>query len=231
MSTSLLKILYEDEEILVFTKPVGMPSVPHSSDEIGTAVNAALAYYPSFAGIGRGGLEPGILHRLDTLTSGAILFAKTEHAYRRLTELWKNRKIDKVYRALVSPSTPDQKPLQVPLLISWPIGASRKSSKRQIAATGSFFFREIRGKPQEAITWIDEMNPHGNAQDLTIRIETGVRHQIRCHLSATGWPIIGDSLYKGQASSRLWLHAWKIGIPSPDGQKLWIESPLPEDWG
>src|SRR5690606_29289920 len=78
---SFITVIYEDEDLLVLNKPSGIPSVPHSAVETKTAVGSALAHYPRLAGVGTRPLEPGLLHRLDTGTSGCLAFAKNAAAF------------------------------------------------------------------------------------------------------------------------------------------------------
>src|SRR3990167_5882642 len=84
-----VSVAFEDERVLVLNKPAGMPTLPRSGSEMDTAVNAALALAPSIREIGRGGLEPGLLHRLDSGTSGLVAFAKTKPAFEALSTAWR----------------------------------------------------------------------------------------------------------------------------------------------
>jgi len=95
--------------------------------------------------------------------------------------------------------------------------------------------RSARGKPGAPAARIIAARDHGDLWDLTIEIETGALHQIRCHLEAAGMPIAGDSVYSATPAtegSRLWLHAWKLTFPAKEkgGPDLSIEAPLPADW-
>ena len=234
-------ILYEDSDILVLNKPSGVPSVPHSSEETETAVGIALRHCPQIMSVGRTTLEPGLLHRLDTETSGALVFAKTESEFHRLRSEWKSGSTQKIYRALVDSFQP--LPLRLPYSIELPIGHDQKSSKRMRIATQDQLYR-VRGKPLEARTEIiniervDSLNiPHeAPVFDLTIQIYTGVMHQIRVHLSSLSWPILGDQTYHNSfrkhflPSTRLWLHAWKLTLPLKNGNPLHIIAPLPDGW-
>ncbi len=234
-----LPILFEDENLLILNKSSGTPSLPLSGSETGTAVSAALARAPQLASLSSLAphlgpcppLEPGLLHRLDTGTSGVLAFAKTAQEFVRLREAWKSS--EKIYRAIVCPKSPHP----LPEAINTPLAHSRHSSKRMIAFEAEKMrASEIRGKPLPAITLIRDTRicksaPEIRLLDLTIEIKTGVFHQIRCHLSANGAPILGDPIYGKTSSTRLWLHAWKLTLPSANGKApLLIEAPLPEDW-
>ncbi|MCC7443099.1 MAG: RluA family pseudouridine synthase [Bdellovibrionales bacterium] len=264
-------VVYRDAELLVLDKPSGIPSVPLRADETGTAVNHALAAAPELGRAGgRGGLEPGLLHRLDTTTSGLLAFALTPESYARLSEAWRRREVRKVYRALSF--APEYTPAPAcPLLLSWPMIRTEKGRRRmrvlmpdRRVPSGS-----TRGRELEALTWIEaardcglDPTPRGlgpliKLWDLTVRIETGVMHQIRAHLEAAGFPIQGDPVYTGPSPgeagapagasanlgdapapppARLWLHAWRLELPrggggGPDrGAPLTLEAPLPAGW-
>lgn len=221
-----LPILYEDDEILALYKQSGVPSIPLSADESETAVGAALAHFPGLKMVGKGELEPGILHRLDTETSGVIIFAKTNEAYTFLKKAW-HSKVVKVYKAIVRQASLEVKPL--PNLIRDPIGHDLKSKKKMVIAKKP---TKWRGKPQPAITRIINTKPlNKDVFELTIQIETGVMHQIRCHLAAYGWPIIGDKIYgtgKTDRAKRLLLHASEIQLPTKSGKVLKISSDTSE---
>ena len=232
---SFLPILYEDATLLILNKSSGTPSAPQSAEETETAVGSALAAFPRIQDVGDQLLEPGLVHRLDTGTSGALVFAKTQAEFLRLKELWKKRQIEKIYRAIClgSPSH------DLPLRLDFPLAHHSKSKKRMIALTDPKM-SHYRGHPIPAITHIlsgfkfELRNNSESLVDLTVQIETGVMHQIRCHLEAWGAPIWGDPIYGKKLdpspAERLWLHAWKLKIPLPTGQWIEIEAPLPADW-
>lgn len=229
-----LPIIYESESLLILNKTSGTPSVPHSPSETETAVGAALAHCPSLALIGKRGLEPAILHRLDTGTSGLLAFAKTETEFERLRTLWSTGLIQKTYRALVCPASIQSALPKLPLELRISLAHDDHSSKRMIALTTEKK-RKYRGKPMLTITEIISAHPvqypaQNRILDLEIKIKTGVMHQIRCTLESLGFPILGDPIYHGIPSSRLWLHAWKLeipGAPEAGGQKVSLEAPLP----
>lgn len=241
---AFIPVVFENDALFVLDKPSGTPSIPQEADESETAVGAALAHFSEISEVGRMGLEPGILHRLDTLTSGLLVFAKSETEYRRLHSLWKKGAVRKYYRALVSQKISAKKTGKAlsafelsefqksqPISISLPMGHNKKSSKRMVALFPNKKNPAIRGKPLPAVTIIHSSQVRENEIfDLELEIKTGVMHQIRCHLASEGWPIVGDPIYHGAPSSRLWLHAWKLEIPTESGEVLRIESKLPEGW-
>jgi len=243
-----LPILYEDENLLILNKTSGIASLPLNEQENQTAVNFALQYEPKLQGIGTKGLEPGLVHRLDTETSGVLVFAKTQDYFEKLVHLWKQKgnpkgdelektkKVRKIYRAIVTPflSSSQKTPLSLqgpfPITLDTPLARDRKSSKKMLALSTKGMPRSIRGKPLPAITQILNAKPFLDHYDLEIEIETGVMHQIRCHLSSSGLPILGDRIYSGAPASRLFLHSWKVELPLASNVQVVIEAPLPENW-
>ncbi|RYZ70423.1 MAG: RNA pseudouridine synthase [Proteobacteria bacterium] len=140
-----------------------------------------------------------------------LAFAKQQTTYDQYRELWNTPAVQKRYRAILSA------PLAKGLQILHPIGRSAKSSKRSIALLKPEDSRKIRGKPMTAKTTVLGCTALSkNLFDLSIRIETGVPHQIRCHLSSIDRAILGDSLYGGAQASRLYLHCESIEIRDPD---------------
>ncbi len=231
-----LPIIYEDENLFLINKTSGVPSLPHEEGETETAVNFALARLPELAQIGRKGLEPGLLHRLDTQTSGLLLFAKNQNEFDRLSVLWKRHSIQKIYRALAkqTPTPLSKAPFpalpSLPLTLDIPLGHHSKSSKKMIPLSEPDP-RSFRGKPLRAITHLLKVKEVCDGLfDFEIQIETGVMHQIRCHLSSIGWPLWGDTLYQGLPSNRIWLHAWRLKIPLKNGTLITFEAMLPPGW-
>ena len=224
-------MLYEDEKILVLNKESGIPSVPHSPSETESAVGSALAAFPALCDVGFGGLEPGLLHRLDTGTSGVLVFAKTSDEFRFLRSAWQNGQVRKIYRARVCCKDADAPGPEIQEL-RFLMAHDEKSTKRMVAfPEGIRAGSRYRGKPMETVTRITKIHSiRENVTDLEIEIETGVMHQIRCTLSALSWPILGDCIYGARPSSRLWLHAWKLELPRSHGSVLKLEAPLPQDW-
>ena len=230
-----MELLYEDAELIVFNKPSGLPATVQPGQSTGTAVHEALRRFPELPF--RGTLERGLLHRLDTGTSGALAFAKTETAYSHYRSVWKTE-VGKIYRAVVSRSAKaDSAGLEnllgrLPHEIRLEIAHDAKSSRRMRVLDPSLplpmkeQLRRIRGRPQPSQTFIERARELLNGRlDLELRITTGVMHQIRVTLAHLGMPIVGDEIYRGEDSSRLWLHAWKLRLGGRE-----IKAPLPADW-
>lgn len=230
--TSALSVLFEDDVLLVVNKPSGLPSAPLEPGEP-SAVTQALAYEPQLARVqGLKPEEPGLLHRLDTGTSGLLVFAKTQDAFDRLRGSWKLHHTQKTYRALVQANP--EKPLpRLSYELALPLAHHPKSAKRMIAL---FPGKKLshRGKPLAARTTLRTAHPHGTPGllDLELELHTGVMHQLRVHLQALGHPILGDALYGGAEAPRIHLHAWRLELPHPSLPLLLsLESALPADWG
>jgi 23S rRNA pseudouridine1911/1915/1917 synthase len=211
-----LKIIYEDKDVLVVDKPAGLAVHPAPGHPSHTLVNAVLNYLPSLAGED-GSLRPGIVHRLDKDTSGLILVAKNRSAQANLSAQFKNRVVKKTYLALVKGKlTPRQG------IIEAAIGRDRHHRQRMA----------VVAKGREARTEYRVIKYYGNHTLLEIKPETGRTHQIRVHLAAIGFPVVGDAAYglKSPRFPRQFLHAGKIAFRLPStGDSAEFESPLPPD--
>lgn len=211
-----LKIVYEDADVLVIDKPAGIAVHPAPGITSGTLVNAILNYLPGIAK-DADSLRPGIVHRLDKDTSGLILVAKNRTAQANLSDQFKNRTVKKTYITLVKGKlTPEQGIIEADI--------SRDPKNRQKMA--------VVAEGREARTEYKVIRYYGNNTLLEIHPETGRTHQIRVHLAAIGYPVIGDATY-GLANKHLkrqFLHAGKISFNLPStGKRVEFESPLPED--
>lgn len=213
-----LNIIYEDNDIVVVNKPKGMVVHPANGNLDGTLVNAIMAHCKdSLSGIG-GEIRPGIVHRLDKDTSGAIIVAKNDKSHINLSEGLKNHQVKKTYIALVRGIIKENE-----ATINMPIARSTKDRKKMA----------VDKKGKTAITHFKVLGRYKARYTLLeINIETGRTHQIRVHLSHIGFPIVGDEVYsngknewgiKGQC-----LHAWKIEFQHPTTKKmLSLEAEIP----
>jgi len=242
--TEQLPVLFENEDLLILHKSSGTPSIPLKPHETKTAVSSAIRYLEitqqdaslqRFLEIGKASghpLDAGLLHRLDTGTSGVLAFAKNKMEFDRIRAIWKTSQIRKFYRAITIAGKLDQLPFQ----ITTPIGHDPKSAKRMQTIQNPRDLKNIRGKSLAAITHI--LSARQLAQnsipllDLRIEIETGVMHQIRVHLASIGLPILGDPLYGPNAIAvpRLLLHHERLELPLRSGTTLSIQAGLPSDW-
>jgi 23S rRNA pseudouridine1911/1915/1917 synthase len=211
-----LVIIYEDDDLLVIDKPAGLTVHPAPGHPGHTLVNAVLAYLPDLTDDDNT-LRPGIVHRLDKDTSGLILVAKNRVAQADLSAQFKSRTVNKSYLVLVRGKlTPRDG------VIEAAIGRDPKNRQRMAVVS--------RGR--EARTEYHVVKYVGGYTLLEIHPETGRTHQIRVHLAAIGYPVVGDATYgvKSPHISRQFLHASRLGFKLPStGNYLEFESPLPPD--
>lgn len=203
-----LKIIYEDEDLLVVNKPAGMVTHPGAGVKSGTLVNALLHHCKGLSGIG-GVSRLGIVHRLDKDTSGIMLIAKNDYVHRALAKQFKQRKVQRKYVALVKGIVEldnDQ--------INLPIGRHPKDREKMSVEFGD---------SKEAITKYKVLKRFADSTLLEITPVTGRTHQIRVHMKAIGHPIIGDTKYGAKDSSkdapRQMLHAKWIRFFHPTLKK------------
>ncbi len=223
-----LAVLYEDEDLVVIDKAAGVAVHPGAGRDQGTLVNFLLHRYPEIAGVG-GAARPGIVHRLDLDTTGALIVARSEDAYIRLSSAFAERQIEKTYLAIVY-GVPRQEAGHIDL----PIGRHRHDRKRM----------QVRSDGRPSSTRYRCRSSAGGVSRLEIDLETGRTHQIRVHLKAIGHPLVGDPTYgearwKGlsgplrrplKSFARPALHAWRVAFDHPiTGGRLEIEAPEPED--
>ncbi len=223
-----LDVLYEDSDLAVINKPAGLVCHTGAGIRSGTLVNALLHRMGSLqAGDPQ---RPGIVHRLDKLTSGVMLIAKNNSAHRQLSQQFKNRQVKKEYVALVhgSPSPPSG-------TIDMPLGRDPQNRKKMSTRAH---------RKRTAVTHYVTEDGLGFVSLLGIRIETGRTHQIRVHLAQKGHPIVGDTLYGGnrarnlppglqQAANELqrpFLHSRRLEFRHPrSGEPLSFQSTLPPE--
>ena len=214
-----LEVIYEDNDIIVINKTKGMVVHPANGNPDGTLVNAVMNLCKdSLSGIG-GEIRPGIVHRLDKDTSGAIIVAKNDKAHIALSEQLKNHEIKKTYLALVRGIIKENE-----ATINMPIARSKKDRKKM----------DVDKDGKEAITHFKVLERYKNKYTLLqINLETGRTHQIRVHLSHIGYPIIGDEVYSNGKNewnvSGQCLHAWRLEFKHPiTRKKISLEAEIPE---
>ena len=215
-----LSILYEDEQLLVVDKPKGMVVHPRAGHYSGTLVNALLYHCKgNLSGI-NGVLRPGIVHRIDKDTTGALLVCKTDLAHRDLAQQLKEHSITRRYRAIVHGNLKEEEGT-----IEGAIG--RHPTERKKMA-----INPKNGKP--AVTHYKVLEHYKNYSYIECRLETGRTHQIRVHMSSIGHPLVGDFVYgpkkcpfpnlEGQT-----LHAMILGFVHPVTKEyLEFTAPLPQ---
>jgi 23S rRNA pseudouridine1911/1915/1917 synthase len=219
-----LSVLLETAHYVIVSKPAGQPSAPLSGEELGTLANALVGRYPEMAEIGFGRREPGLLHRLDTQTSGLLLSARTPRAFERLRRAFSAGELDKRYLAIVSAEAlPDSG------LIERPLVQDRKHPERVLVCATD----DTRGARRASTRFRVTMRG-GRFALLEVSAARAFRHQVRAHLAAIGHPIAGDALYGGPEAPELGgrhaLHASYIGWSGDDDLPGFaVEDPLPEE--
>tara|TARA_B110000014_G_C20055870_1_gene549546 strand:- start:32 stop:940 length:909 start_codon:yes stop_codon:yes gene_type:complete len=213
-----IEILYEDESMVALNKPAGLLVHPSENNLIEvTLLNIMRQRYPSVIDIGNTNLS-GVVHRLDRDTSGVMVFAKNRLAQNILKDQWKNRETLKIYHAVVKGCpTPNEG------IIEAPIGKDPANTGKQAVVEDGL----------SAETSYEVIKNYNNKYSLLeVKIKTGRTHQIRVHLAAIGYPIIGDKLYGIPVDQiqRQALHSKMLGvkIPSTDEWKEFT-SDLPQD--
>ncbi len=228
-----LDILFEDRHLIVINKPAGLVVHPAAGHPSGTLVNGILHHCPDLGGIG-GEMRPGIVHRLDKDTSGAIVVAKTSQAVAGLANQFKSRTVAKQYLALVH-GIPKQESGRIDL----PVG--RHPVDRKKMSTSS-------AQGREALTLWRIQEQFDGAALLEVDLKTGRTHQIRVHCHAIGHPLIGDQVYSfrramsnlaksnrslylaAKKAGRQMLHAHRLGFTHPvNAEWHQFEAPLPKD--
>lgn len=224
-----LDVIYEDADVVAVNKPAGMVVHPAAGNAHGTLVNALLSYAPDVATVGDE-QRPGIVHRLDKETSGILLVAKSDAAYRALQAQFKSRTIKKTYLALcVGTIEPTRG------IIHKPIARDPGNRKRMAVLAGG---RDAVTK--YAVTEVFARQ-EGNrvSQYALVRAHplTGRTHQLRVHLASVGAPVVGDGVYGARKdpltqmlSPRQLLHSSELVFVSPaTGAQIKLHAPMPED--
>ncbi len=212
-----LDIIYEDNDIVVVNKPKGMVVHPGNGNPDGTLVNAVLNHCKgSLSGIG-GEIRPGIVHRLDKDTSGLIIIAKNDKAHINLSKQIQDRKVKKIYTALVRGVIPEDT-----ATIEMPIGRSKTDRKKMA----------VRKDGKEAITHIKVLKRYRNYTLVKVKIDTGRTHQIRVHMAEIGYPVVGDEVYSNGKNEfnvhGQMLHSTSLDFTHPvTGEEMHFEAPLP----
>ena len=239
-----LDIVYEDDDLAVVNKTAGMmvhAGAGDSERNRGTLVNALLFHMGKSLSQVSGDLRPGIVHRLDKQTSGLIVVAKNDSTHRKLSEMFSERRLRKVYVALVhgwiKPASGPQDSGTIQLPISRDLVRRIRMTTRRPGGRSAVSHWSVLEK-------ID--GPYGKFTVVEVRIETGRTHQIRVHMQAIGHPVVGDFLYgaphrinpiggpqavaEGFELDRNFLHAAELGFTHPrTGEKLALHAELPEE--
>ena len=228
-----LDIVYEDDDIIVINKPVGMVVHPAAGNPSGTLVNALLYHCgASLSGVG-GVIRPGIVHRIDKDTSGLLVVAKNDEAHLSLSAQLKEHHVSRIYTAIAVGNFREEEGT-----VNAPIGRHPVDRKKMAVIHNS----DLRSR--EAIThWsvLARGEADGNAFTLLrCQLETGRTHQIRVHMASVGHPLLGDTVYGGantkfEAHHRKHitgqcLHAGELHLTHPrTGEEMHFTAPMPTD--
>jgi 23S rRNA pseudouridine1911/1915/1917 synthase len=222
-----LDVGFECEAFVVARKPSGMPSAPLSTLERGSLAGALLARYPEMEGVGHRAREPGLVHRLDTYTSGLVLAARSQAAFESLWRALRQGDLQKRYLAVV-----ERAGLPASGVVDYELAPDERDRAR---------VRVVTGGPQPGYRHAAETRFRVIRQGerwalLELSVARAFRHQIRAHLAAIGHPIAGDRVYGGAAVERLGLRhalhasymAWAGDGTLPGFE---VEHPLPDELG
>ena len=206
---------------LVIDKPAGLPVHPLKEDETDTVLNAVIARHPENHGVGEGGLRSGVLHRLDTDTSGVLLLATEAAQWERLRGAFRRHRVEKTYRAIVAGCYGGPEEMELELSVA----RHRPAKVRVVDGTWSRASRAYTVRQQVRI-----LESLREATLVEVRIETGFLHQIRVTLAYAGHAVVGDALYGDDPAlafraPRQMLHAARIRF-----EEIQAESPDPEDF-
>ena len=214
-----LDVVYEDGDVIVVNKPVGMVVHPAPGHPDGTLVNALLYHCGnSLSGI-NGELRPGIVHRIDRDTSGLIIAAKNDRAHLSLAGQLQDHSLFRLYHGVAVGTFREDSGT-----VSAPIGRHQTDRKRMA----------VRPDGREAVTHWQVVDAQNGCSHITCRLETGRTHQIRVHMACLGHPLLGDTVYGAKKPvpglAGQCLHAAQLTFTHPaTGERITAEAPLP-DW-
>lgn len=209
-----LLVLHDDADVLVVSKPAGLAVLPTRAGGP-SAAGAAAARLGRFDVAGRA--APGLPHRLDRDTSGALLLARTDRALARLNEAFDRGEVEKEYLAVVAGRPPPAGELDTPY------GRSPSDPRRFTTRVAS---------PRRARLRFEVARPLAGATLLRVVLDTGRTHQIRVQLAEAGYPVLGDAVYgvPSPVIGRQALHAERLAFPRPsDGARVEVHAPVPDD--
>ncbi len=233
-----IKILYEDENVLVLDKPAGLSVHGDGRTTEKTLADWLIEKYPALAAVGeplvgKDGQEipkPGIVHRLDKDTTGVLLVAKNQPVYLSLKKQFKNHTIKKIYHLLVQGRFP-HRAMKETGTIDLPIGRSPHDSRKRLAGG------QAAGLKREALTYYRPLENFPDFAYVEAHPLTGRTHQLRAHFSAIGHPVVSDTLYGFSSPrtielgmARQALHAYSLTFKVLGGGEKTVVSPEPADF-
>jgi 23S rRNA pseudouridine1911/1915/1917 synthase len=206
---SALKIVHEDDALLIVDKPPGLLTVSERDEGRPSAWSQLRAWL-----VLRGDdVEPFLVHRLDAPASGLLVFAKSELVKRAMKDLFASHAIDRHYAAIVEGDLRKDEGAFESDLVEFSTPPYRVRSVRPSDPP------EARETARTSLTRWRRISSRGHVHAVETRLETGRKHQIRVHWSEAGCPIVGDELYGGRKAKRLYLHAWSLGFVHPTTRK------------
>ncbi len=216
-----LSVVHVDDDIIVINKSAGMVVHPASQHGTGTVVNGILALYPEVASVGQPA-RPGIVHRLDSGTTGMMVVARSQRAYDSLVEALSEHEVGRQYIALAWGHFDS-----LTATVDAPIGRHPRDPMKMAVVTNGKWARTH-------LEVIDSFVEPAAVSVVQCTLETGRTHQIRVHLAAVGHPVVGDATYGGAKSairaSRPMLHAQRLTLIHPStGEEMSWEAPIPHD--
>jgi len=206
-------IIFEDRDTLVIDKPPGLLTSTVPREPRPTAIAAVAEYLAASDPRSK----PGLIHRLDRDASGLLIFSKNTRAFQSLKKQFFHHTVERVYHAIVSPAPKTD--------------SGRIESNFAERADGSVHSVSKRVRGQVAVTMFDVANRRGQFALLRIKLHTGRKHQIRVHLSESGWPVVGDVFYAGKSCKKgLMLAAIKLAVDHPrTGERMIFTIPQKGD--
>ena len=213
-------VIYEDKYLFVINKPARLVVHPAPGNWYGTLVNGLVYRYPELK-LQDNWLRPGIVHRLDSVTSGLMTVARTQEMYYVMQKMFSDRKVSKKYLALIHGC-----PKKHEGILSGPLDRDPDNFMRMVVVEG--------GKP--SLTGYKVLWSKNNYSLVMCDLFTGRMHQIRAHMSALGCPLVGDTMYGAEKfgdvfDGRVYLHSWQLCFDHPaTGEAMRFRLPIPEDF-
>ena len=227
-TVSKIEIIYENDDVIVIDKPVGILSQIAKSSKAPAISDFLIKHYPKIKEVGKDEQRFGIVHRLDKDTSGIMIIAKNNKSFEFLKDQFKNRKVQKIYTTLAYGTV---KPKEG--IIDLKIGRSKTKPNMQTVIDTK---KKENIRSREALTLYKTIENFKDYTLLEVQIKTGRMHQIRVHLKALGYPVVGDQKYFFKKYrniepklERQFLHASKLKIELPDEKIKEFKSALPQD--